>query len=197
VKIGPRGYEATRQRMQEIQARIRTLRPQDTPVFASEAASLSGSIGKGGSFTPVDPFRDGATAVPSGPPQDLRPLIHSSAQQAGIDPVLLESLVAAESDFNPRTVSNKGAMGLTQLMPGTARALGVGDPLDPAQNLAGGAKYLAQMLKSFGGDERLALAAYNAGPGAVKKFGGVPPFKETQDYVARVMARVQSLRGRP
>ncbi|MBS1714736.1 MAG: lytic transglycosylase domain-containing protein [Armatimonadetes bacterium] len=123
-------------------------------------------------------------------------LLEGAARQAGIDPLLLRSLVQAESDFDPKEVSTAGAIGLTQLMPQTARQLGVTDPYDPAQNLLGGARYLASMLKEFGGDERLALAAYNAGPGAVKRFGGIPPYSETQNYVRKVMAQVEALRGR-
>jgi soluble lytic murein transglycosylase-like protein len=85
-------------------------------------------------------------------------------------------------------------MGLAQLMPGTARALGVSDPYNPEQNLRAGAKYLAQMMSRFGGDPQLALAAYNAGPGAVERFGGIPPFKETQNYVKRIMSRYESVK---
>jgi soluble lytic murein transglycosylase-like protein len=109
---------------------------------------------------------------------------------------LFESVVAAESGFDPSVVSAAGAQGLTQLMPATARMLGVTDPLDPAQNLEGGARYLAQMIRQFDGNVRLALAAYNAGPGAVARHGGVPPFRETRDYVERVLGRVKDLSGR-
>ena len=84
-------------------------------------------------------------------------------------------------------------MGLSQLMPGTARALGVRDPFDPEQNLRGGAKYLAQMMAKFGGDPKLALAAYNAGPGAVERHGGIPPYRETRAYVERIMNRMEAL----
>ncbi|HVL39761.1 MAG TPA: lytic transglycosylase domain-containing protein, partial [Fimbriimonadaceae bacterium] len=107
---------------------------------------------------------------------------------------LLDALVAEESAYDPNARSRAGAMGLSQLMPGTARELGVADPFDPAQNLRGGAKYLAQMLQRFG-DLRLALAAYNAGPGAVEKAGlAVPPYRETQEYVERVMKSYQEKR---
>ncbi|MCR6700705.1 MAG: lytic transglycosylase domain-containing protein [Dokdonella sp.] len=92
----------------------------------------------------------------------------------------------AESAFNPLALSHKGAQGLMQLMPGTAGDLGVVDAFDIGENIRGGARYLAQMLKSFNGDERLATAAYNAGPGAVQKHGGVPPYAETKLYVERV-----------
>jgi soluble lytic murein transglycosylase-like protein len=99
---------------------------------------------------------------------------------------LLKAVARAESGFNPNAVSRSGAVGVMQLMPGTARALGVADSYDPEQNIMGGAKYLRQMLDEFGGDVELALAAYNAGPGAVRKYGGVPPYEETQNYVRTV-----------
>lgn len=92
----------------------------------------------------------------------------------------------AESAFNPNAVSHKGAQGLMQLMPGTAKELGVQDALIPSQNIAGGAKYIAQLLKRFNGNIQLATAAYNAGPGAVKKYNGVPPYIETEVYAERV-----------
>lgn len=114
--------------------------------------------------------------------------ITAAAQKYGVDPALLAGLVKQESGFNPTIRSGAGAVGLTQLMPGTAKTLGVTDPTDPVQSLEGGAKYLKQQLDRFGGDERLALAAYNAGPGAVQKYGGVPPYAETQNYVKTVMA---------
>jgi soluble lytic murein transglycosylase-like protein len=121
--------------------------------------------------------------------------INAAAASNGIDPALLKGLVSQESGFNPSARSGAGAVGLTQLMPGTASALGVTNPLDPAQSLQGGAKYLREQLDRFGGDETLALAAYNAGPGAVQKYGGVPPYAETQNYVTSVMSKAAAFRG--
>jgi soluble lytic murein transglycosylase-like protein len=114
--------------------------------------------------------------------------ISAAAARNGVDPALLTGLIRAESNFNPNAKSPAGAQGLTQLMPATAAGLGVTNPLDPAQAIEGGAKYLRQQLDRFGGDASKALAAYNAGPGAVQRFGGVPPYEETQNYVRRVLA---------
>lgn len=113
--------------------------------------------------------------------------IAAAAQRNGVDPALLTGLIHAESNFDPNATSPAGAQGLTQLMPGTAASLGVSDPLDPAQAIEGGARYLRQQLDRFGGDASKALAAYNAGPGAVERFGGVPPYAETQAYVRKVL----------
>ena len=112
--------------------------------------------------------------------------IAAAAKEYGIDPSLLRAVIHAESAFKRYAVSDKGAQGLMQLMPGTAADLGVGDPFDAGQNIRGGADYLAQLLKQFNGDEKLAIAAYNAGPLNVQKYKGVPPFDETQVYVQRV-----------
>ncbi|TDR43157.1 soluble lytic murein transglycosylase-like protein [Tahibacter aquaticus] len=112
--------------------------------------------------------------------------IAAAALEFGVDEALLRAVVHAESAFNPNALSKKGAQGLMQLMPGTADDLGVENAFDATQNIRGGAQYLAQQLKSFQGDERLAMAAYNAGPANVSKYGGVPPFDETQVYVSRV-----------
>jgi soluble lytic murein transglycosylase-like protein len=132
----------------------------------------------------------GATATQSGGPVDgqYSDLINAAAQKYGIDPALLKGLIRQESNFNPNAQSGAGAQGLCQLMPGTAASLGCTNPLDPAQAIDAGAKYLSQQLKAFGGDPRKALAAYNAGPGAVQRSGGVPPYAETQNYVRSVMA---------
>ncbi|HSX61626.1 MAG TPA: lytic transglycosylase domain-containing protein, partial [Tahibacter sp.] len=116
----------------------------------------------------------------------FRAEIAAAALEFGLDEALLRAVVHAESAFNPNALSNKGAQGLMQLMPGTADDLGVDNPFDATQNIRGGAQYLAQQLKTFQGDVRLATAAYNAGPGNVSKYGGVPPFDETQVYVSRV-----------
>lgn len=112
--------------------------------------------------------------------------IATAAAEYGVDRALLRAVIHAESAFNPLAVSRKGAQGLMQLMPGTAGELGVTDAFDVAQNIRGGARYLAQLLKNFNGNTQLATAAYNAGAGAVQKYGGVPPYDETQVYVQRV-----------
>lgn len=130
------------------------------------------------------------TQTPVGPvrPTQWDALINEKAAKYGLSPDLLKRQMLAESGGNPRAVSSAGAMGLMQLMPRTARGLGVTDPFDPGQSVEGGAKYLAQMMRMFG-DTTLALAAYNAGPGNVKKYGGVPPFRETQGYIQRIQGR--------
>jgi len=113
-------------------------------------------------------------------------MIRSAASKYGIDPRLVSAVAEAESGGNQDEISSAGAIGIMQLMPGTAASLGV-NPYDAAQNIEGGTKYLHDMLDTFGGDVRKAVAAYNAGPGAVKAYGGVPPYPETQAYVNRVL----------
>ncbi|WP_133065293.1 transglycosylase SLT domain-containing protein [Virgibacillus profundi] len=118
--------------------------------------------------------------------------INKSAQKYGVSPFLIASIIQQESSFNSRAVSGAGARGLMQLMPATARELGVKDSFNPAQNIDGGTKYIAQQLKAFGGDLNKALAAYNAGAGNVRKYGGIPPFEETQNYVKKVNSNLES-----
>jgi soluble lytic murein transglycosylase-like protein len=120
--------------------------------------------------------------------------IVAAANKYGIDPALLAGLVKQESGFNPHAQSGVGAKGLTQLMDATGQGLGVTNPFDPTQSLDGGAKFLSGLLKEFHGDESLALAAYNAGPGAVKKYGGIPPYQETQRYVPKVLGYTAQFR---
>lgn len=122
-------------------------------------------------------------------------LIHSVADENGVDPRLVAAVAKVESGFRPDAVSSAGAMGLMQLMPATAQALGVTDPFDPQQNLEGGARYLKSLLQRFGDNPTLALAAYNAGPGAVAAYGGVPPYAETQKYVDAVLSAMNSFGG--
>jgi soluble lytic murein transglycosylase-like protein len=113
-------------------------------------------------------------------------VIHEAAARVGLEEPLLRAVIKAESGFDPNCVSPAGARGLMQLMPDTARALGVSDPFDPRENVMAGARYLRQQLERFGRVD-LALAAYNAGPGAVTRYAGIPPFAETQAYVPRVL----------
>jgi soluble lytic murein transglycosylase-like protein len=116
-------------------------------------------------------------------------LIREHATRYDVNPGLVRAVVQVESNFNPYAVSPKGAQGLMQLMPATAKQFGVTKPFDPSENIRGGTAYLRQLLDRYGNDKRLALAAYNAGPGAVDKYGDtVPPYRETRDYVARVDA---------
>jgi soluble lytic murein transglycosylase-like protein len=122
------------------------------------------------------------------------PRIERAARAAGVDASLLHAVIRAESAYNPKAVSPKGAAGLMQLMPATARRYGVADRFDPDQNVLGGALYLRDLLARFDGQLELALAAYNAGEGAVQKYGGrVPPYAETQRYVPQVMHNYRSL----
>lgn len=123
---------------------------------------------------------------------DFQPQISAAAARHGLPAALVRAVVAVESGGEPRAVSPKGALGLMQLMPATARELGVSDPLDPWQNLEGGCRYLRQQLDRFG-DLRLALAAYNAGPEAVEMASGVPAITETREYVARILAQLTGM----
>ncbi len=115
------------------------------------------------------------------------PIIERAATDFGVDPVLVRAVIQVESDFNPRCVSNKGARGLMQLMPETARRYGVKQIFDPEQNIRGGVQYLAELMGMFGNDLSRALAAYNAGEGAVAKYAGIPPYDETMTYVHRAL----------
>jgi soluble lytic murein transglycosylase-like protein len=155
-------------------------------------ASASGpglGLGVGGTAAP------GTVAGTSGGDGPFKAEVDAAAAKYGIDPALLRGLIRQESNFNPSAGSPAGAQGLCQLMPGTAAALGCTNPLDPAQNIDAGAKYLRQQLDAFGGDVTKALAAYNAGPGAVQRYGGVPPYAETQNYVRQVQAYADEYRS--
>jgi soluble lytic murein transglycosylase-like protein len=166
-------------RVQEIQARIERLvgdahRP---PPAASEATtSFSETLDRVTRPSGVRPA-----------PETLRPMIEAAAQRHNLSPELLEAVARRESAFNPQAVSPKGAQGLMQIMPGTQRLLGVTNPFDAGQSLDGGARYLRMMLDRFGGDVPKALAAYNAGPEAVARHRGIPPYAETQGYVSRIL----------
>lgn len=128
------------------------------------------------------------SAASSARPTGLDAVFKAAAEKYNVPERLLKAVAKAESGFQPNAVSCCGAEGIMQLMPSTASSLGVENAFDPEQNIIGGAKYISQLLRSFGEDEKLAVAAYNAGSGAVRRYGGVPPYRETQDYVKKVLA---------
>lgn len=147
---------------------------------------------------PSDPTAEGAGAAP--PPAPIAPeqidaLVRQNAEAWQVDPALIKAVIANESGFDAHATSGAGAQGLMQLMPATAASLGVRDPYDAAQNVAGGTRYLRGLLDRFAGNVRLAVAAYNAGPGAVEKYGGVPPYAETQHYVSNVLGSFDRYRN--
>jgi soluble lytic murein transglycosylase-like protein len=173
-------------RLDQLQTMVATM---TAPAPSAPSTSFAGALATAQTSPSTAPSTGAGASTAFGAEID------AAAASNGIDPALLKALVSQESGFDPNARSGAGALGLTQLMPGTAAGLGVTNPLDPAQSLQGGAKYLRQQLDRFGGDEKLALAAYNAGPGAVQKYGGVPPYTETQNYVTSVLSKAAGYRG--
>ncbi len=140
---------------------------------------------------PVAPGAANVIALPHTASADVDGIIQKYAAQNGLEPALVRAVIKTESDGNPRCVSRAGAMGLMQLMPANVKEAGIADPFDPEQNIAAGTKQLAGLMAQYRGNLDLALAGYNAGPGNVHKYGGVPPFTETQNYIRRVRAAME------
>lgn len=174
--------QATLQRIADIRGRFESMAPAgvqpESQPGVSFDATLSKAMGEGGT----------AGAVP----ENLEALIGQESREQGVDANLLKAIIRHESGFNPKAVSPVGAQGLMQLMPGTAAGLGVKNSFDPAQNIEGGAKYMKSLLQRYHQSVPTALAAYNAGPGAVDRFDGVPPYPETTRYVRNVMQSYQA-----
>ena len=189
--------DAVLARVSQLQQMIGMAVPQPqgatSSTFATQLATAATATAATATATSAGSLPTGASELPPGTPYGAE--ITAAAKKHGIDPALLAGLVKQESGFDPNAGSPAGARGLAQLMPATAAGLGVTNVLDPIQSLDGGARYLRQQLDAFGGDVTRALAAYNAGPGAVQRYGGVPPYAETQNYVRIVQANAAQYRA--
>ena len=160
----------------------------DAPVDTSPVADTFTSSSSSANTTAANATSSGSVSSP----ENLEEYFKEASETYGVDINLLKAIARQESNFNPSATSSAGAMGVMQLMPSTAKGLGVTNAYDAQENIMGGAKLMAQNLKKYNGDVSLALAAYNAGSGNVDKYGGIPPFKETQNYVTTVLGYYQN-----
>ena len=160
----------------------------------SPSATVNNTVAYSGSSAGISSDTNTYNAAASGLScsAQLDAIFNEAASKYGVDAKFLKAIAKCESDFSTECTSHSGAMGIMQLMPQTAASLGVTNAYDPYQNIMGGARYISEKLTQYNGDKSLALAAYNAGSGNVAKYGGIPPFKETQNYVAKVMAYYNS-----
>jgi soluble lytic murein transglycosylase-like protein len=206
----PEDEQAIAQRVQQLRGLIEQTRQVGSgiaPISATAGASTTASQVPAGDFAAA--LQAATTADASSPPTaaqsegvagtagdggEYDSVIEQAAERYGIDPAVLHGLIQQESGFDPNAQSSAGASGLTQLMPGTASSMGVANPLNPAESIEGGARYLSQLMGQFGGNTEDALAAYNAGPGAVQQYGGIPPYAETQSYVSKVLGYAEAYR---
>jgi soluble lytic murein transglycosylase-like protein len=173
----------------------------NTPFAALVQAALAGQGGPAAAAADADgiPYARGVSPTSDAPapvaPEEIDRLVSANSATWNVDPALIKAIIANESGFNANATSDAGAQGLMQLMPGTASGLGVTNSYDPAQNVWGGTRYVRGLLDRFGGNTELAVAAYNAGPGAVEKYNGVPPYAQTQNYVQNVLASYEKYKA--
>jgi soluble lytic murein transglycosylase-like protein len=189
------GIAAVEARVRQLEAKLGVLQqqqqiPQLSPLSPNNAMQKTGFQ----SALQAVMQNEGVASGTNNAINKLSGLIQSAAQETGVDAKLLQAVIQQESGFNPNAISKAGAQGLMQLMPATATSLGVSDPFDPVQNVIGGARHLKSLLSRYNGNIPLALAAYNAGAGAVSKHGGIPPYAETQQYVQKILKNYLHLR---
>ena len=183
---------AVTRRIAEITGQSVAPAPTAATGNASFASFVSAAMNQGAPAAPSN--APSAAPAPIAPAQ-IEQLVGANANAWGVDPALVKAIIANESGFDSSATSKTGAQGLMQLEPETAAGLGVSNAYDPAQNIWGGTRYIRGLLDRFHGDLRLAVAAYNAGPGAVEKYGGVPPYAETQAYVENVLDSYQKYKA--